>query len=88
MTNLLAERVESLDQRAVAREQARQLVERRLEVRVGVHGGHGVVERLRLLVERQLPALEHPHARAKRRQLPPQVVAPQRDQRVALFGVG
>ena len=85
---LLAERVESLHQRAVAGEQPRQFVDGRLEVRVGVHGGHGVVEGLRFLVERQLPALQHLHARAQRRQLAPQVLAPQREQRVALFGGG
>ena len=58
------------------------------EVRLGVGRRDRVVERLRLLVEGQLRALQHPHARAQRLELPPEVLVPQRDELVAAVAAG
>ncbi len=66
-----------------AGETALQLAEDSLEVLTRPGGRHGVVERLRFLVEGELRAREHRDARAQRRQLPRQVAVAQDDQLVA-----
>jgi hypothetical protein len=52
-----------------------------------VRGRGGVVQRLRFLVEGQLRAIEHPHARSKRFELALEVITPQYDELVRAIGL-
>ena len=84
---LLPERIVAIDQRPLTREHAVDLAQRVGEVRLRVHGGRRVVQCLRLLVERQLRAAEHPHPRAQRFELPPQIIVAEDNQLVAAIHV-
>ena len=72
-----APRVVPLDQRSGSREALFETIEDGLEVRIRIGGRDRVVERLRLVVERQVLALEHAHARAHRGELLFEILMPQ-----------
>ena len=77
MTKPAAKLLVAGEQRSIARELLVELVEDLLEVRLGQRRRHRVVERARLLVERQALAVEHADAGRDRGELPLQVVAAQ-----------
>jgi len=60
---------------AVTRQAGLELLGNVVELELGLDGGDGIVERLRLFVERQLLALQHRHPGAQRRHLAREVLA-------------
>jgi hypothetical protein len=80
----VAEALEAVGERALARNQAIEPRQQRVEVRIRVVRRRSVVQCLGFLIEAHLLPGEHTRPRGHRAELHPQVLVPQANQRVAV----